>query len=446
MENTPEFETEYDTLDPLSPARNGKIAALSRNIREALNRRIRHGQPGLDILEWLNAEPSVVAILEQRFEGKPITRHNLFEWRHGGYKEWARHRAARIRLQRKQKEGKGIDRHQLGEEMAQLYAEELTDTLDELIDFAPDPEVRMQRLEQGLNQIRGWRRSDYHAQRMMLQTERMALDKEKLQWRSQCQTQELDLKRQRLELDREKDTRNTCEWVVKTLKDPKIQEAVYRGQKSYADEVKAVRVLMFGDDEDELNSTLNTQPFEDSQPSGNGTPPPAAEKPSGNGQMDAVQHPAPLHSVAPGCTENEKGQKGNIQHPTSNVQHPVDEGQREEGTNIQHSTLNAQHSTEGASTDSHEKNHGEPQLKPARASLSPADAIKYVEKLVAKVKRLGYVSPNRWDMAALIACLSGQPAQWYSIKTFKLEWAQPPAIDPRLDPASPWCKLWKYIE
>ena len=191
IENTDEFETEYDTLDPLSPARNGKLAALSRNIREALNRRIRHGQPGLDILEWLNAEPSVVAILEQRFEGKPITRHNLFEWRHGGYTEWARHRAARIRLQRKQKEGKGLDRHQLGEEMAQLYAEELTDTLDELIDFAPDPEVRMQRLERGLNQIRGWRRSDYQAQRMALQTERMALDKQNSQWRRERETQEL---------------------------------------------------------------------------------------------------------------------------------------------------------------------------------------------------------------------------------------------------------------
>ena len=175
-DSTEESEFEYDTVDPINAARKGKIAALSRNVRESLNRRMRRGEPGPDLLEWLNAEPAVVELLGKQFEGKPITRKNLWEWRHGGYKEWARHRAVCQRLKRKQV-GKGANRHELGEEMAEMYAEELTETLDELIASALDPEVRMQRLEKGLNQIRGWRRSDYHAQRTALQTERMALDK-----------------------------------------------------------------------------------------------------------------------------------------------------------------------------------------------------------------------------------------------------------------------------
>src|SRR5215468_3569864 len=76
----PVEELEYDTVDPMSAARKGKIAALSRNVRESLNRRMRRGEPGPDVLEWLNAEPVVVELLAQRFEGKPITRQNLWEW------------------------------------------------------------------------------------------------------------------------------------------------------------------------------------------------------------------------------------------------------------------------------------------------------------------------------------------------------------------------------
>jgi hypothetical protein len=41
-----ECEIECDTLDPIRAPRNGKIAALSRNIRESLNRRMRRGEPG----------------------------------------------------------------------------------------------------------------------------------------------------------------------------------------------------------------------------------------------------------------------------------------------------------------------------------------------------------------------------------------------------------------
>jgi len=65
---------------------------------------------------------------------------------------------------------------------------------------------------------------------------------------------------------------------------------------------------------------------------------------------------------------------------------------------------------------------------------------------MGQAKQLGGVAlPNFWDIAALRAYLSGQPADWYSPKTGDIETKQPPALDPRLDPTSPWCKIWMHL-
>ncbi len=69
-------------------ARNGKIARLPREIREALNRRLSDGEPGGPLLAWLNALPEVAAVLARDFGGCVISKQNLCEWRAGGFKEW----------------------------------------------------------------------------------------------------------------------------------------------------------------------------------------------------------------------------------------------------------------------------------------------------------------------------------------------------------------------
>jgi len=69
-------------------ARNGKIARLPRDIREALNRRLQDGEPGGPLLAWLNALPSVTAVLAKDFEGCVLSKQNLCEWRAGGFAEW----------------------------------------------------------------------------------------------------------------------------------------------------------------------------------------------------------------------------------------------------------------------------------------------------------------------------------------------------------------------
>src|SRR6185295_7186343 len=172
----------YETTDPCNPTRNGKIAALNRDIRESLNRQIRAKHSGTEILAWLNAEPAVRAVLDKDFAGQPINSKNLSQWRHGGYREWERHQAACNRRKRKTKEAgrKGL-RHDLGDELAELYAEELETTLDELLVMAPDAKVRWTHLDKGLDQIRGWRRSDCQARRMAL---------EEAKWQRRCELED----------------------------------------------------------------------------------------------------------------------------------------------------------------------------------------------------------------------------------------------------------------
>src|ERR1041384_5521545 len=69
-------------------ARNGKIARLPRDIREEVNRRLQDGEPGGPLLAWLNALPTVSAVMAREFGGCAISKQNLCEWRGGGFAEW----------------------------------------------------------------------------------------------------------------------------------------------------------------------------------------------------------------------------------------------------------------------------------------------------------------------------------------------------------------------
>ncbi len=73
-------------------ARKGKIASCPLSIREEVNRRLLDGESGPKILAWLNAQPDVLRVLDERFGEEPVTGQNLSEWRQGGYAEWLERR------------------------------------------------------------------------------------------------------------------------------------------------------------------------------------------------------------------------------------------------------------------------------------------------------------------------------------------------------------------
>ena len=70
--------------------RHGKIARLPQRLREELNRRLDQGAQGGPLLQWLNSQPEVQAVLAADFGGRPINKQSLSQWRRGGYAEWLR--------------------------------------------------------------------------------------------------------------------------------------------------------------------------------------------------------------------------------------------------------------------------------------------------------------------------------------------------------------------
>jgi hypothetical protein len=74
--------------------RTGKIARLPREIREQVNRRLEDGATGVSLVEWLNSQRRVQAVLKEEFGGNPVNEQNLSDWRQGGFVEWQKHQEA----------------------------------------------------------------------------------------------------------------------------------------------------------------------------------------------------------------------------------------------------------------------------------------------------------------------------------------------------------------
>jgi hypothetical protein len=68
--------------------RSLKLAHLPKDIREQLNLRLLEGEPGRELVAWLNALPAVQSVLSSQFNGASISEVNLTLWRQGGYLQW----------------------------------------------------------------------------------------------------------------------------------------------------------------------------------------------------------------------------------------------------------------------------------------------------------------------------------------------------------------------
>src|SRR5258706_6829467 len=68
--------------------RRGKIARLPRPVREELNRRLQDGEPGTQLVAWLNEHPETKRVLAGSFEGREINEQNLSDWKAGGFQDW----------------------------------------------------------------------------------------------------------------------------------------------------------------------------------------------------------------------------------------------------------------------------------------------------------------------------------------------------------------------
>lgn len=80
-------------MSDLPRTSKGKIARLSAQLREAVNRRIHDGETAPVVCAWLNALPEVRTMLAVQFEGEPVQPQNISNWRMGGFQKWLKEQA-----------------------------------------------------------------------------------------------------------------------------------------------------------------------------------------------------------------------------------------------------------------------------------------------------------------------------------------------------------------
>jgi hypothetical protein len=164
---------------------NSKISHLPKKLRDELGRRIEDGQPGPEIVQWLNDQPEVQAVLEERFAGRPINEQNLSDWKHHGHVEWLwrqENHAAAVRLL---EESDDLDdlmhSHSLTERFAALMTGELTRLAIKLLEYEANPDIRWRKVCEINRQLSILRRDEH---RLML------IRLKQRQWLARCQASE----------------------------------------------------------------------------------------------------------------------------------------------------------------------------------------------------------------------------------------------------------------
>ena len=161
--------------------RNGKIARLPKTIRDELNRRLSDGEPGNQLVAWLNGLPEVQEVVATEFGGRTVREQNLSEWKQGGYQDWLRQQEA-LELVR------GLSAE--GEELQAATAEPLTEKLvvwlaaryavatRKLAGQDGNTELDWQRLRELCSDVVALRRGDHSAARLKIEQERLERDRQ----------------------------------------------------------------------------------------------------------------------------------------------------------------------------------------------------------------------------------------------------------------------------
>ncbi len=165
----------------MNPTRTGKIARLPLDVRTELNDRLQEGEPGKEIVAWLNTLPEVETMVEKFFFGRPIREQNLSEWKQGGYREWLVNQEARETLDGLEEETEEwFLKHRppvsdtLARWLAVRYASEARQ-----LDTLEGPE-RWRRLRDLCADVAELRRGDHRARRLDIEDSRDMVDIKRL--------------------------------------------------------------------------------------------------------------------------------------------------------------------------------------------------------------------------------------------------------------------------
>jgi hypothetical protein len=163
--------------------RIGKIGRLSKDRRHELNHRIEDGEPGTEIVQWLNNQPDVQKVLQEQFAGRAITEQNLSDWKQTGHVEWLRRQEAREAIGRLTEQADDLDEavpaRNLSDRFATVLASEMTRLAAALLKQEADPEKRWKRLCEIHRELSQLRRDDHRAARTVIRQERWTLEMER---------------------------------------------------------------------------------------------------------------------------------------------------------------------------------------------------------------------------------------------------------------------------
>ena len=157
--------------------RTGKIARLSKNLRDLVGSSLQNGEPASRLLPLLNESREVQHILHAYFDGHPITEQNLSEWKTGGgYQDWVRDQQARLLAQQLTDRATALDQATgplaLSDRLATVLTEQFSRLALRLMEQETDPDKQWHRLCQINRELSQLRRADHHALHLKLERER----------------------------------------------------------------------------------------------------------------------------------------------------------------------------------------------------------------------------------------------------------------------------------
>jgi hypothetical protein len=173
---------EPSSLDELGYNRNGKIAHLPRALRDRINLALYHRCPAKDLARALNQLPEVKSVMAQYFNGRALKSQNIYEWKHGGYRDWLHHRQLLEQKRELTADAKDLagTANGLPDSLFGILTLDYADLMMKGDSQSPEEfEKRRKKLSLVSQDIVRIRRSDLQARRVQVQETRLERDEEK---------------------------------------------------------------------------------------------------------------------------------------------------------------------------------------------------------------------------------------------------------------------------
>jgi hypothetical protein len=165
---------------PAGGGHTGKIDRLPAAIRLELNQRLRHGEPGKELVQWLNGLAEVQAVMAAQFHGQPISEMNVSRWKQGGHQIWLEEQRALTAVAALLEQSAALQaaaKDGLADGMALVLASKMALEIQRL-GSVPDGEEKSRTWRQLLASVALLRRGDLQGERILVEREKLGFRRE----------------------------------------------------------------------------------------------------------------------------------------------------------------------------------------------------------------------------------------------------------------------------